>query len=444
HGLLFGTFCIFTSIHIILFENKIVFLFFSSIPWEIYFRLIYIITYFAGIFFVLFIKSLYPRDMSDILINLFTKVNLLFIISVIILPVYYFTYTLPLFGLLFILMLFYIMYIYIRALYKNRTSSLIGSFGFLFLGMTLINDLLHINLIINTTYLMQFGLVIFIFTHSYILSTRYSRAYVHVFNIFHKMKKNNRALISLKNNLEEIVRERTNELQNAKTRIETVGKMTSEIVHDLKNPISAIIGFSELANEDDIGKSNRSEYLEIIQKEANRLSNMSQEILDFVKGGSSLQKEVINLKLFLLEFYHTFGMEFKKYKINFELNIDEDIDVLIDTEKIRRVLINLSKNSIEAFENYKKENKLIKLKVYKSKKAILIKYSDNGPGIPKEIQEHLFVPFVTFNKENGTGLGMSLAKEIIESHKGRLYFDANVKEGAEFIIELPNIEGELN
>jgi two-component system sensor histidine kinase ChiS len=439
-GLLFGLFCLFTSLLMLLIENKIILIFFPSLGWQFFLRLIYLSTYFAGLFYSQFVKNIYPSQVNEHFINIFTFIIILFIFSVFIFPVYYFTYTLFPFAILFILTLAYFSKIYVASLIKGREPGLIGVVSYIILFFCIVNDLLHVNLIINTFYSLKFGLILFIFTHSYILSKRYSRFYRHVQKLLSLVRRNNKKLSLIKRNLEKTVIDRTSELHKVKSRVESIGKMTSEIVHDLKNLISSILGFAELANDDYIGKNRQMEYLEIIHKEAHRLSNMSQSILDFVKGLSSFHFEKVNLENFVLQFCHSFQIEIKNKNIHLETHLEKNIFIELDVEKIRRVLLNICKYALEALLTHPKGNHTIQIYTFSKQGRACVQITDNGPGIPMEIRDHLFVPFGTFKKENGIGLGMLLAKEIVESHKGKLYFSTEIGKGTTFTMELPLLQ----
>jgi signal transduction histidine kinase len=95
----------------------------------------------------------------------------------------------------------------------------------------------------------------------------------------------------------------------------------------------------------------------------------------------------------------------------------EDISLVADYAQIEQILINLIKNSIEALSG--KKNGLIHLKAFYDGTATLIQVEDNGTGIPVEIIEDIFVPFYT-TKENGSGIGLSLSKQIMQNHDGTI------------------------
>ena len=166
--------------------------------------------------------------------------------------------------------------------------------------------------------------------------------------------------------------------------------------------------------------------LEIIEDETDRLSNMVEELLDvskIINGIVKLNKDNCDLEVFI-EYIETLMKaraikEDKTFIVKGEKNIG---NAYFDVNKIKQVLINLIKNSIEALE--KEKNKQIKVILKQSKKYTTIQIIDNGCGISSQNIKKIGEPFFT-TKEKGTGLGVALSKEIIELHNGRINYESN-------------------
>jgi signal transduction histidine kinase len=120
-------------------------------------------------------------------------------------------------------------------------------------------------------------------------------------------------------------------------------------------------------------------------------------------------------------------------KIKFERMVNpENLRIKIDQELIEQVLINILKNAIQALEEtaYKK----ISLLAYQNEKNhVFISVKDNGPGIDEEAQSKIFIPFYT-TKKNGSGIGLSLSKQIMRQHLGSITVKSKIEEGSEFIL----------
>jgi len=107
--------------------------------------------------------------------------------------------------------------------------------------------------------------------------------------------------------------------------------------------------------------------------------------------------------------------------------------VVFDESKIRRVIINLVKNSSEALQ----EKGEIKITANMASSWLQISVEDSGPGVPESIVENLFMPFVSQGKPNGTGLGLAICQKLVDEHNGRLEYKPRKPQGSRFDIRLP-------
>ena len=179
---------------------------------------------------------------------------------------------------------------------------------------------------------------------------------------------------------------------------------------------------------------------QIISKTLSGLSTIEETgkgLLDFVdkyRSLTSLPKP--NLSKF------TIDSLFRKCKLLMESNISnnikiiasvypEDIALEADYAQVEQILINLIKNAIEALSN--KKNGTIQLKAFYAEDGTLIQVEDNGIGISGDIIEDIFVPFYT-TKENGSGIGLSLSKQIMQNHNGTISVNSAPGKGSEFIL----------
>ena len=125
--------------------------------------------------------------------------------------------------------------------------------------------------------------------------------------------------------------------------------------------------------------------------------------------------------------------EIEHKNIRFEKSIEPaNLRIKIDQELIEQVLINLVKNAIQALEDT--DNSYIRLQAYNNEKHnTLISIKDNGPGIDEEAQSKIFIPFYT-TKKNGSGIGLSLSKQIMRQHLGSISVKSKIDEGTEFVL----------
>lgn len=201
-----------------------------------------------------------------------------------------------------------------------------------------------------------------------------------------------------------------------------------KITHEIKNPIAVIKGYLDMFDIEDEEKSIR--YIKIIKQEVCRTLNLLNDFLLFTKV--KIEKEVINFNELLSECKELLIPFIENKKCLYSFEAEDDIYVSLDFNKIKQVIINIVKNSVEASD----ENSYIYLKAFKDKKNLIILIIDHGQGMSKETVERIQNPFYT-TKVNGTGLGVSLSKEIIEAHKGKLNYDSTLGKGTTVKIILP-------
>ena len=227
------------------------------------------------------------------------------------------------------------------------------------------------------------------------------------------------------------------ELLNAE-KLSVIGKFASIIVHDIKNPLTNIRAYAELIERKLRNVEGVSDSLLrstcIIMNEVDRLVTMTTELLDFARGDVSLETEEVDFYDYLLELTENVLGQAEKNNIQIKIEpIDEKIFLSIDKFKMQRVFFNLINNAMEAIGT----NGTIQITLEnKDDDFILWKIKDSGCGIPDEIANKIFEPFVS-GKSNGTGLGMSIVKSLVEKHGGNISVKSKVGEGTEMNISLP-------
>lgn len=217
------------------------------------------------------------------------------------------------------------------------------------------------------------------------------------------------------------------DMQKQKFLYESLSKLT----HELKNPITVCKGYLEIINNKSY--SSTSKYLPIISSEIDRSLSV---INDFSTLGklTTLNKEELDMEILLTEVIGTLKPLFKKEKAKIALNMSDEIYIYADYNRLKQVLINVLKNSLEARKKSIPLEVLINVKKYKT--MIKLTITDNGIGMTKEIMENMDKIFYT-TKENGTGLGVVLSSEIIKLHKGKIKYSSTENVGTTVTISLP-------
>lgn len=193
-----------------------------------------------------------------------------------------------------------------------------------------------------------------------------------------------------------------------------------KITHEIKNPIAVCKGYLDMIDYKDTEKVER--YIPIIKDEISRTLILMDDFLDYTK--IQVEKDITDLYLLLEDTYKIVKPLFKKNQIKLTLNIDDDDDVYmnLDYNRLKQVLVNLLKNSIEAKDNRKKDN-YVSIDTIKKNDEIIIRIKDNGIGMDTKSLEKVDEMFYT-TKEKGTGLGVALSKEIISQHGGDIKYSS--------------------
>ena len=217
----------------------------------------------------------------------------------------------------------------------------------------------------------------------------------------------------------------------------------SNVSHEIQSPLTSISGFAELLKSDTLTKQQREHYIEVIETESKRLSKLSDNLLKL----SALESEIVPILLndFRLDkqLEHAILMLEPQW-IAKNLDIDAELEKISthsDEDLLGQVWINLIHNAVK----FTPENGFIKIKLYQNDCKIVCHITDNGIGIPKEEQVHIFERFFKVDKSRdrslgGNGLGLSLCKKIVELHGGQITLESVLGEGTTFIVSLKKIE----
>ncbi|MBI4872282.1 MAG: GAF domain-containing sensor histidine kinase [Candidatus Riflebacteria bacterium] len=216
-------------------------------------------------------------------------------------------------------------------------------------------------------------------------------------------------------------------------RLATIGQMASSIIHDFKNPMAIIRGLGELLLRNQLPEDKRSRFSNIIIAEVDRCVNMTRDILEYCRGEKNFRFQPVGAREFLDDIALVLEHDFDSANIGFERQLDYTGTLVIDVEKMKRVIFNISNNARSVMT----AGGIFSVECVQKGADIELILADTGPGIPAEIRNSLFQPFVTMGKKHGTGLGLAIAKEIVEAHGGRIEILDRPGKGAVFSIALP-------
>lgn len=202
-----------------------------------------------------------------------------------------------------------------------------------------------------------------------------------------------------------------------------------KISHEIKNPLAVCRGYLDMMSE--ANYKNYKKYLPIINSEINRTLFLMDDFLDYTK--LKINKEDVDIVYLLEEIEEEFKPILKNKNVKYLSNLpDDEIYLNLDYNRMKQVFVNVFKNSIEA----SKGDEIINLNLVESNNNITITIEDNGEGMSSETLSKIGEAFYT-TKERGTGLGVSLSKEIIKLHGGEMRYTSSIGKGTTVYITLP-------
>lgn len=216
------------------------------------------------------------------------------------------------------------------------------------------------------------------------------------------------------------------------------------LAHDIKTPLTSMIGYLSLLSEiKDMPQEQRNRYIDIALDKSYRLEDLINELFDVARFNSEkivLEKEEINLNLMLEQIADDFYPTLKEMNKKINFTSDEKTILYADPDKLSRVFNNLIKNAV----NYSKENTDIDISIINKENQVTVNITNKGKQIPKEKLDKIFEKFYRLDssrtsKTGGSGLGLVIAKEIVELHGGKIYAESDMKETT-FSVILPIIE----
>ncbi|WP_438447133.1 sensor histidine kinase [Gorillibacterium sp. sgz5001074] len=226
-----------------------------------------------------------------------------------------------------------------------------------------------------------------------------------------------------------------NTIQLRKTNTENLEFTTSGLIHELKNPLSIIKGFSEILPRSQQLNPTSAEMVENITMASNHLHSVILNFTDFIKSGK-LSITDTDLNEVLKETISMAGLKASEKDILLQLkNHTRASSIPADKDKLRQVIINLIHNGIDAIPEGN-PRRLIQLELFEENNNYCIHIEDSGDGIPEHIRANMFTPFET-TKPGGMGLGLSISLRIVNSHGGTIDLLRTGANGTLFKISLP-------
>lgn len=225
----------------------------------------------------------------------------------------------------------------------------------------------------------------------------------------------------------------------ASERMAALGTMAGMLAHDFRGPMTVIRGYAETMADDPSAPADIRDRARLITQMVDRLERMTSETLDFVRGGRRLARRSLPLSTMLEELAAGVQAELPTLEVTRDFRVPKEATAALDLDKLRRAVGNIAANARDAMGGKGRLHLAAELAAPSAGDGaprLVITVADEGPGVPPEIRDRLFEPFVTRGKKSGTGLGLAVARRFVEDHGGTLELLPEGP-GARFRIALP-------
>lgn len=221
------------------------------------------------------------------------------------------------------------------------------------------------------------------------------------------------------------------------------GQFLTNVSHELKTPLTTIMGYVDLLKSKGHDKNVFDTSIHYLKSSSNRLLRLVNDLIDLSclsKFEFEIEPKSTNLSSLLKEIVGQMSLKAQKFKIKMKTDIPDTSDILVDPIRMKQVVVNALDNAIKYSQGDE-----IQINLSESDTSILVDIIDNGCGIPAEMLDRVFEPFQRVDKARsrnlgGNGLGLSIAREIVEKHNGSIKIDSKEGEGTRVSIKLPKIQ----
>jgi signal transduction histidine kinase len=238
------------------------------------------------------------------------------------------------------------------------------------------------------------------------------------------------------------------ELEEQNAQLRESERLKSDLVntvsHELRTPLSGVLGFTKLLLTRDFDSETRRHYLGIIDAQARRLAELIDDFLDvrrIEEGRFERAQELVDMTTLLREEAQLYSQQSPKHELAVEVG-PKALPVLGNPDRLRQVIGNLISNAIK----YSPQGGIVEISAEADNGSVRVEVRDEGMGIPASQQGQIFTKFFRADAAasgiTGTGLGLAVSRDIVESHGGRIGFTSAEGEGTTFFVELPGANGE--
>jgi len=218
-------------------------------------------------------------------------------------------------------------------------------------------------------------------------------------------------------------------------RLATIGRMASTISHDLRHSLTTILAYAEFLSEGTLRESRRVEYYQEIRDAVNQMTDQIQALLEFSRTKTVYRPVSANIAEVIERAVRAVKARPEFNSVQIITSFEGSTEGRFDSGSLERVFHNLVLNACEAVPH---DSGRIEVSTRPTDEGVEVRVADNGAGIPEEIRDRIFQPFVTAGKDNGIGLGLAVVQKIIQDHGGQVGVESTGAGGTVLRISLPS------
>ncbi|MBX3190848.1 MAG: HAMP domain-containing histidine kinase [Labilithrix sp.] len=243
----------------------------------------------------------------------------------------------------------------------------------------------------------------------------------------------------------------TREQLEGSERMASVGRLAAGVAHEIGNPIAAIMGMHDLIDDADIPQETRDDFLRRMRKETERIHVVVRDLLDYARpepsatwesGPPSTRPAVADVADVVADAIALVKPQKEWRGVEVTIDVASGLRVALSPQRLTQVLLNLLLNAAAALSQAAPDRPhTLTVRARRDGARARVEVEDDGPGVPAELRDRIFDPFVTTKEVGaGTGLGLSVCRGIVEGASGRIFVDPDHDAGARFVVELPAVD----
>jgi len=214
----------------------------------------------------------------------------------------------------------------------------------------------------------------------------------------------------------------------------TIGRMASSISHDLRHSLAAVMANAEFLCESHLTPAQREDLYAEIRVAVNQMTDLIESLLEFSRTRESLRLSYGDARNAVEHAIQSLKAHPEFQRIRIRVSSEGNTEGWFDFKKLERALVNLLLNACEVVVP---DAGKIEVDLRKNGESLEVRISDNGPGIAQVVRDRLFEPFVSYGKENGTGMGLTVVQKILQDHGGDVVVEQTSPRGTTFKVSLP-------